>query len=74
LILPIGRSVPPFVDDREEVVLPDEVDRAVAEGLVREVRPIRCAGEGDIGAVHVGIVRPVLIGRNPGGPGGGDEA
>ena len=58
------RRVPPFVHDREEVVLPNQVDRPLAEGLVREVRPVLGAGEGDTGAIHPRIVRPVLTRRN----------
>ena len=62
----VNRRVPPLVDDREEVVLPQEVDRSIAEGLVREVCPILSAGEGDTGALHARMVQSTLPGRNLG--------
>ena len=54
------RLLPPFVHDREHVVLPEDVDRALAERLVGEVGPVGRSGELDTGSFHPRIVRPML--------------
>lgn len=64
---PIRWRVPPFVDDREEVVLPNQIDRTVSEDLVREIRTVLGTCERDAGLIHGRILRACLRGRNPGG-------